>query len=466
MIQYVVEAFPSSVKKIIITSLSLLNEKEIQYLKRGLRCEIIDIPEHEEGPAFSIYQARHKLPLEESFFISYCDIYWTWDFSSIEKNLDADGVIYTHSGFHPHLIKNNFSAFCLPTKGDPFRLQKIQEKGSFTEDWMKEPLSVGVFYVKRGEEMMAAIGDLIEKNVRVAGEYFPSLLFNPLVAKNRNVRLQPLNFYIHWGVPEQLLDFEQWHAVIAYDRQLKTLTGSHYPDNVVVMAGLGHRMKTISEHPKALIPIDQRPMFQFVIDHFPSRSSTIITTKEMGEDLKAVGIGSELFLLDRPTRSQLDTIRLSLHLLKSRRNFFLTSCDAYGLFDIEKFCAFTKARKPDAVIFTFKPSLSHQKMGTHHSHVSVSGDRVTAVHIKSKLKPDDAGFAGFFWVNDGTIFSCMEEMPLSLQSDMYVDHVFKYFVDTGLDIARFDIPHYVHLGTPDELLEYRYWRDHEFLFSH
>lgn len=457
MVQYVTEAFPGDVRKWVITPKAYLTEEQENFLKKKLGCELIDVEPHEEGPAFSIFQARHRLPLDESFFISYCDIFWKWDFSEIRKKLDVDGVIYTHQGFHPHLIDNHYSAFCLPRADDNNFLKEIREKSPFTLDWMNEPLSIGVFFVKSGLRMMPAIEGLIQKNIRVANEFFPSLLFNALVQNQRRVLLKALPFYVHWGVPEQLKDFERWSAVFEQEKNFRPQGGRDLPEQVVMMAGLGNRMKQVSPHPKALIPIHGEPMFEFVRRRFPHRRSTLITTPDIVRILDRQKTAAHFFALEGQTASQFDTLKESVGLLKEKRDFFLISCDAYGLFDFEKFRIFTKERRPDAVIFTFHPSLTQNKMAKHHTHVSAAGEKVTAVHIKAKPQSDCPGFAGFFWVGNGEIFEKILKIPAQTPNEMSVDHCFKYFVECGMDIVRCDLDHYVHLGTPEELLEYDYW---------
>lgn len=454
MVQYVTDAFPKEVRKWVITPKAYLTLDQENFLKKNLGCEWVDVEPHEEGPAFSIFQARHRLPLDEAFFISYCDIFWKWNFEAIRQELDADGVIYTHQGFHPHLIDNNYSAFCLPHSNDKNFLKEIREKSSFTNDWMNEPLSIGVFFVKSGLVMMPAIEGLIQKNIRVSNEFFPSLLFNALVQNQRRILLKRLPFYIHWGVPEQLRDFERWSAV---GTAAWPPSGTDLPEQVMMMAGLGSRMKQVSQQPKALIPLHGTPMFEFVRRRFPHQAATLITTPEIAQTLDRQKTAVQFFVLERQTVSQWDTVKEAIPLLKGKRDFFLTSCDAYGLFDFEKFRAFTQKQKPDAVIFTFQPSLTQNKMASHHTHVSAAGEKVTAVHIKAKPQGDCPGFAGFFWIRDGAIFEKIRSLPPQSASEMSVDHCFKYFVECGMKIARYDLDHYIHLGTPEELLEYDYW---------
>ena len=110
------------------------------------RINLIIVDEHALGPAYSIFKAYSQLPKGLPTFISYCDITWDWDNSKCNIPSRINAAIFCHYGFHPHLVNDNYSAFCLPSK-DLNTLKKIKEKDSFSNDWMNEPLSIGLFYV-------------------------------------------------------------------------------------------------------------------------------------------------------------------------------------------------------------------------------------------------------------------------------------------------------------------------------
>ncbi|GAB6039424.1 NTP transferase domain-containing protein [Endothiovibrio diazotrophicus] len=466
MIAHVVERFPTEVRRFIVTCRELLSPGEVRYLEGELGCTLIFIPPHREGPAWSLAAAADQLPLDESFFIAYCDIAWRWDFDAVRARLDHDAVIYTHQGFHPHLIADNYSAFCRPRADAPERLDALREKGSFTDDWMAEPLSIGAFFVRDGRAMMAATRRLIEDDVRVSGEFFPSLIFNYLAADGAEVSLQPVPFFIHWGVPAQLVDFLRWKRVLT---SAPPVAEAGEGRNILTMAGLGQRMDGLSAQPKALIPIDGQPMYRYCAARFPAAAPTLITTPAIAGQLDALGSPrgdqEERLVLPQQTGSQFETLRQAAPLLCRQRDFFLTSCDAFGLFDPEHFRATLARRRPDAVIFTFRPSLTQRKMAAHHTHVSVEGDRVTAVHVKGKGAQDDPGLAGFFWVADGAIFQRLDRVPPWHGGEMVADNAFAHFVAEGLDVMAYPLEQYVHLGTPEEFMEHRYWCERRELFA-
>ena len=463
MVQYVTDAFPASVKKHIVTSFELLTHEQRRFLEKDLNCHLIDVPLHQDGPAYSIYQARNELPLDERFFIVYCDIFWTWDFDKVLDQINNDGIIFTRTGFHPHLVKNNYSAFCLPSKSDPTCLQEIREKTSFTDDWLSEPLSIGAFYIKNGHEMVDAIQDMVEKDSRVSNEFFPSLIFNTLVKNNKTIRLQETDFFIHWGVPEQLNDFLRWKTILSDKRSVNEPL---IEKNIMMMGGTGSRMKSISDKPKGLLEIDSKPLYQFVCEHFPAKSTTIIVSPEVlsAFETNVSFTRNNIHPLKKQTDSQYETLLESQSLLTSNSNYFLSSCDAYGLFSIDDFLAFTKTHQPDAIIFTFKPSMMQTKLASQHTHVSIDNHRVTAVHFKSKSSNSDLGLAGFFWICDGGIFETLT--PITNKTIEYsADHVFEDFVENNLNIMHYPLEQYIHLGTPEEYLEFQYWWKYANVFT-
>jgi NDP-sugar pyrophosphorylase family protein len=463
MIQYVLDAFPAHVTKHVLADRSLVTDEQLAYLRAQAGVVVHFVPSHSLGPAYTIHQARNELPLDEAFFIAYADIFWTWDYPKVEKLLDAEGIVFTRRAFHPHLVGNNFSAFCRPSPADPHRLAEIREKGSFTDDWMNEPLSVGTFYVRDGRAMMRAIETMIGEDRKVAQEFFPSLLFNDLVKAGGNVRLHDVDFFVHWGVPAQLEDLRAWV------RACRTLA-RHVPvadaTNVCCMGGSGVRMQSVSAVPKALMPVNGGPMFRYVADRFRCRSELYIVNDDMGETLQEYGVHqSAIVNIGAPTTSQLATLKAASAVLRKQKRFFLTSCDAAGLWDHDKFAAHIERERPDAVVFTFAPTLLQSNLGGSHTYVSVSGQRVSAVHIKHKPADDARGLAGFFWFNDGSVFGELDRIPDDAGRELSADHVLKYMVDTGRKVGAFPVDTYLHLGSPLELKEFEFWSKYHTTFS-
>ena len=174
----------------LITSEKILESlecnKELEFINSKLN--LILIKEHILGPAYSLYKSFSQIPKGFGTFISYCDITWQWDKNmQIDENTDA--AIYCHYGFHPHLVRNSFSAFCKPLKSNKRKLEEIKEKESYTNNWMNEPLSIGLFFIKDFSLINKSLTKMINENNTVTNEFFPSLIFNYLISEKWKLNL-------------------------------------------------------------------------------------------------------------------------------------------------------------------------------------------------------------------------------------------------------------------------------------
>ena len=463
MIQYVLDAFPESVVKHIVTDRSLLTNAQLAYLTDQANVVVHFIAPHTLGPAYSILQAQDALPLDEAFFVAYCDIFWTWDYSEVQRLLHHDGVVFTRRQFHPHLIGNNYSAFCRTVDGNPGALAEIREKGSFTENWMSEPLSVGTFYVRDGRAMMQAIATVVESDRRVSGEFFPSVIFNDLIAAGNEIVLHDVDFFVHWGVPSQLEDLRSWVEVC---RRIDGVQAPREAENVCCMGGAGARMRDMSTVPKAMMPMpDGTPMFEYVATRFACRRTRYVVNQDMHAQLRSRGLPPEQLVdIGAPTTSQLATLMQASALLTGQQDFYLTSCDAFGFWKSDDFRVYLERVRPAAVIFTFEPSLLQQNLGGSHTYVDVDDDLVTAVHIKNKPHDAAAGLAGFFCFRDGAPFADLAAIPDDPGRELCADHVLKQLVETGQRVGAYALDAYVHLGSPDELKEFAFWSGYHQVF--
>lgn len=461
MIDYVLSAFPDEVTKYLIVNPELLTGEQRAYLQNKKNVILIEIDGHKLGPSYSLYQAREQLPLEESWFVSYCDIAWTWNFDEVLKLVQYDGIVFMRKAFHPHLVENNFSAFCrTEVKNGQEHLVEIKEKGSFTNNCSQEPLSVGVFYFKRGGDLIRATEEQIANGETVAGEYFPSVAFNKLLRDGKTpIITSDVDFFIHWGVPEQLNDYTRWRNLFKYELAKKVPSSTF--DNIMCMGGVGARMRTISEQPKALIPLQGQPMYEFILGRTPARSHTLITVDKLIETLKPkqkvtkINVGSQ-------THSQVETLARAIPFFSEQHNFILSSCDAFGVFDSLELESFIQETKADAVIFTFAPGLmlkNLKKAGrSHHTHAKVNSARVEDVFIKSFQSDADMGFAGLLWFCNGQDFVELERMHWDDGKEPIVDHFLKHLVKLGRRVFAFELKDYIHLGTPEELNEFLFWQ--------
>ena len=464
MLERIIGKFPEKTLVYIITSLSIKKELDKdQYLNKRKYNNLLNfiiIEDHTLGPAFTIFKAFKNLPKSIPTYISYCDISWSWENYNFNKpNKDKKAAIFCHYGFHPHLVNNNYSAFCLPRNDSKNNLAQIKEKNSFTNDWMNEPLSIGLFYVSDISLLESPLKEMISSDEKVSNEYFPSLLFNYLIKKNYEVNLIPVSNFIHYGTPEQYEDFIYWINFLKI-KNIKNNFSELY-SAFIFTSGKGSRMKVISSKPKALIPLMNSNLLKLILKNLPldyKKLSIVFNNLEV-----------PLSFLDRDTSyikiketsSQIESLFESKKYLSDRNNFFLCSCDCFGLFDHKIFSKMTKSKNYDVICFGFRPTLLQIKSKSNYSTIEFKDDLLKKVFVKKINHQSNLGLAGFFWVKSGLKLSSILEQFLKIdhqeEREIIIDDLIDYCISLELSIGFLNLQKYFHLGTPDELNEYKYW---------
>jgi hypothetical protein len=400
------------------------------------------IEPHKLGPAWSIIKAENELPLNESCFIAYNDVVWKWNYEDVAffiKKNNTDGIVFTQTGFHPHIYKNNFSAFC---KTDGNRLLEIKEKGCFTDDWMNEPLSTGVYYFSNTSLMLENAKLLVERNIMSAGEFFPSEIFNLMLAQGKSVHIYETKAFLHTGIPEHLKDAKAWSEIF------KSVNSPNNIPLLMMMCGEGIRMKKISKENKAGISIDGMPMYEFVVKKICSDNNTFLVNDET---LALIKPSEKTINIHYQTKSQIESLKNALAGLPSSKGLLVMSNDCYGIFDLQ---GLDSLNDYQMILFGFQPGLMQQKQGDAHTGFSFAGTSVTEIHIKS-LQKNDLGLAGMYYFPDLSVLNLIDHLDDEKNPSM--DHFAQHLLLKKYKVGFIKLEHYVHLGTPEEYNEYLYW---------
>ena len=157
-------------------------------------CKIVSIDEITDGAASTILKSKELINKDEPIIIANCDQWIDWSSSRFidfinKKNPDAALVTYTST--HP---RNSFV--------------KIYKENQVVEIAEKKPISnianAGIFYSKSGKDMISAIENMINKNIRTNNEFFLSTAFNELDFEKSKILTYHVNEVKSMGTPEEL----------------------------------------------------------------------------------------------------------------------------------------------------------------------------------------------------------------------------------------------------------------------
>lgn len=175
---------------------------------------VLTIPAHKKGPVISLLKIEDRIEDEEPYIVSYCDLTQNWDYKDFEELVEStncDGALVTHTGVHPHRMRNiNFAHLKL----DGNKVLEVKEKGSYTNDPVNEYASSGIYYFKSGKVLKTYCRRMVENKETVNGEFYVTLIYNGMIRDGMYVINYPTDDYVCLGTPHDLIQFKYWKYLI------------------------------------------------------------------------------------------------------------------------------------------------------------------------------------------------------------------------------------------------------------
>jgi NDP-sugar pyrophosphorylase family protein len=218
VIEYVLDMFPTINFR---DALFVVNDQDVKnYNISDILKElyplstVVTIPAHKKGPVVSLLRIEDMIKDDEPYIVSYCDLTQHWDFEDFLETLEitnCDGCLVTHTGVHPHRMRNiNFAHLKL----DDQKVLEVKEKGYYTDVPINEYASSGIYYFKEGKVLKNYCKKMIENDERVNGEFYVTLIYNQMIRDGMYVLNYPTDNYVCFGTPLDLMGFKYWKALI------------------------------------------------------------------------------------------------------------------------------------------------------------------------------------------------------------------------------------------------------------
>ena len=157
-------------------------------------CKIVEVDAITEGAACTALLAKEYIDSDNPLLFANSDQFVEWDSNEFLYKMNetnADGGIVSFRATHP---KWSFA--------------KIDEQGLVTEVAEKNPISdiatVGYYYWKQGSDFVKYAEDMIEKDIRVNGEFYVCPVFNQAIEDNKEIRTFDIPKMWGLGTPEDL----------------------------------------------------------------------------------------------------------------------------------------------------------------------------------------------------------------------------------------------------------------------
>lgn len=469
IIQHVIQMFPTIEDIVFIVNKEHCSNPRFR-LKDHLReiapsSKIFEIDGHNKGPGWAILAASSLIDLERPVIVNYCDFNAIFDYEKLEKELASgiDGVIMTYDGFHPHMIRSQ--QFAYVKKNIYNEVIEIQEKKPFTNNPLLEEASTGTYGFRNGKILLDALNDQVKLNYDLNGEYYISLTYKAMLRKNLKIKTSKVKFFMQWGTPQDLSDFNYWsNAFNSLMQKFNTEKFDSKTNKIILAAGRGDRFRNAGYvDSKALLSLNGKPIIERIIQIFGINQCTILLRRSQTDLINFLKtINAKLKIIENETQGQAESAYLGLQNLENQK-LLISTCDSIliinELDDLSD-------KEIDLYVFTTKLMPNSELKPEQYGWVNFDKVTNSISKIVLKAKPDNYSnwqvFSGAIMVKSSDRLSrLLEELlnsDVKIDGEFYLDSAIEVAIKSGLRVIRKEADLFISLGTPDEYQSFIYWQ--------
>lgn len=165
------------------------------------------------GQAITCSLGLKDVDINSSLLIGATDngmIYDKEKYQKLTEVENVDAIIFT---FRHHVSsKNNPQMYGWVKTDDKDNAVGVSVKVPISDDPFNDHAIVGTFYFKKVEYFNKALQNLLDKDIKVNGEYYVDSLMGELIELGLNVKVFELDDYICWGTPDDYETFVYWQS--------------------------------------------------------------------------------------------------------------------------------------------------------------------------------------------------------------------------------------------------------------
>ncbi len=186
----------------------------VGYLGEQIECHVQDhypqikahtvVQENPRGQSHAIWLAREFL--QGPMLIVFADTLIETDLSFIDQE-SADAVAWVKAVPDPR-------RFGVTEVGEDGWVRRLIEK---PQDLDNNLAVVGFYYFKRGEDLVAAVEEQMDRDLQLKGEFYLADAINILLERGLKMRTEKVDIWLDTGTPEALLETNRYLLEHGYD---------------------------------------------------------------------------------------------------------------------------------------------------------------------------------------------------------------------------------------------------------
>ncbi len=244
---------------------------------------------------------------------------------------------------------------------------------------------------------------------------------------------------------------------------------------VIPMAGEGARFKNAGYLlPKPLIPVDGKPMIEWVFDLFPGEEDVVCVCRKehlektnMEEVIMKKKPKAKIAVVETIVPGPVPAALAASRYIEDEEPVIVNYCDFFMKWDYGDFCHKMTEEGFDGCVpvYTgFHPHLLREKNLYASVRVGAQGllREIREKHSFEEDKMKSMHSPGTYYFRKGAYvkkyFEECVRQDRGFGGEYYVSLVYNLLVEDGLRVGVYDkISHFLQWGTPEDLREYEFW---------
>lgn len=222
---------------------------------------------------------------------------------------------------------------------------------------------------------------------------------------------------------------------------------------LLLAAGQGKRIQGYSNHPKALVPVNGKPLIEYNLDMMLAAGieRIVIVTGHRGEEVVRYLAGTRYapHLGYVHQQEQLGTghaVKIAREVLEGKP-FVLCYCDNFTGYDLGKLIG-AHARGREAVTL----ALFHAADPTRHGIMEISDGRVVNLVERPEHPKSDLAFAGMGCF-ESDIYDAVNRVKVSSKGEYYLTDAVMDLIRQGKAVGYAELDSYrVNINTPEDVV--------------
>lgn len=243
---------------------------------------------------------------------------------------------------------------------------------------------------------------------------------------------------------------------------------------VIPMSGTGQRfLKAGYTIPKPMIEVEGRTIIAHVVDMFPGDNDfTFVCNNDhlndpslgMADELNSLAKNVRIVGINAHKKGPGHAVLQAFDQIDTSQSVVINYCDFTCYWDFADFVAFTEETDCDGAIPCYTGFHPHHLTENRYAYVKEENGWAQDIREKTPFTDhpmNEFASSGTYYFKSGDIakkyiYSNIDN-DLDVNGEFYISMPYKPMIEDNLNVAVYELQHFMQWGTPEDLAEYNYW---------